>query len=167
MAELVCPKCGASLSGRRRSLRQLSVRLYLRHHSARRHGTSGKYEVQQLLHSGGMGYIYLVKDKDLFDRLCVLKQVRERIRSEEHLKKLEEEALRMSRLNHPNIAMIFDHFIESGYYFLVEEYISGKTLSEVFRERQDPLDEDEVVSWAISICDVIAYIHPKELSTGI
>jgi eukaryotic-like serine/threonine-protein kinase len=119
----------------------------------------GKYEIQKLLHSGGMGYIYLAKDKNLFDRLCVLKQVRERIQSDEHRKKLEEEALRMSRLNHPNIAMIFDHFIESGFYFLVEERISGKTLSEVFRERQCHLTEDEVVNWAVSICDVIAYIH--------
>ena len=159
MAERVCPNCsspyqeGEEVCGNCRYVFPSSAILpegvVLR----------GRYEIQKLLHSGGMGYIYLAKDKNLFDRLCVLKQVRERIQSEEHRKKLEEEALRMSRLNHPNIAMIFDHFIESGFYFLVEERISGKTLSEVFRERQCHLNEDEVVSWAISICDVIAYIH--------
>jgi len=121
----------------------------------------GKYEIQQLLRTGGMGYIYLARNKNLYDRLCVVKQLRERIKSEAHRQKLEEEALRMSKLSHPHIAMIIDRFIESGYSYLVEELIKGKTLSEVFKERQDRLEEDEVVSWAISICDVIAYIHQE------
>ncbi len=121
----------------------------------------GRYEVQQLIHSGGMGYVYLAKDKNLFDRACIVKQVRERIHSDEHRKKLEEEALRMARLNHPNVAMILDHFVELGYYFLVVERIHGKTLSEVFKECQGQLREGEVVRWAIAICDVIAYIHKE------
>lgn len=118
-----------------------------------------KYEVQQLIHTGGMGYVYLVKDKDLFDRLCIMKQIKETIESEEHKVKLEEEALRMSKLNHANIAMIFDHFIESGFCFLVEERIPGKTLNEIFKEYGGRLAEDEVVRWAISICSVTTYIH--------
>ena len=119
----------------------------------------GKYEIQKLLHTGGMGYIYLARNKILYDRLCVVKQLRDRIQSEEHRQKLEEEALRMSKLHHPRIADITDRFIESGYCYLVEEYIPGKTLSEVFKVHQGRLEEDEVVRWAVSICDVIAYIH--------
>jgi len=121
----------------------------------------GRYEVQQLIHSGGMGYVYLAKDKNLFDRTCIVKQVRERIHSEEHQKKLEEEALRMAKLNHPNVAMILDHFVELDYYFLVVERIQGKTLSEVFKECHGQLKEGEVVRWAIAICDLISYIHKE------
>lgn len=119
----------------------------------------GRYEIQELIHTGGMGYVYLAKDKRLYDRLCIIKQVREKIQSESHQRKLEEEALRMAKLNHPNIANIFDHFVEGGYYFLVVERINGKTLSEVSRERQGQLTEAEVVKWAIAICDVVSYIH--------
>jgi len=119
----------------------------------------GRYEIQELIHSGGMGYIYLAKDKRLYDRLCIVKQAREAIKSETHQKKLEEEALRMAKLNHPNIAMIFDHFVEGGYYFLVVEHISGKTLSEVFKEHNGQLTENEVVRWAISLCDVVSYLN--------
>jgi serine/threonine protein kinase len=118
-----------------------------------------RYEIQRLFHSGGMGDIYLAADKTLFNRLCVVKQVRERILSEAHRKKLEEEALRMSRLSHPGIAMILDHFVEDDYYYLVVEYIQGKTLSEIYKEHQSKLTEIEVVAWASSICDVISYIH--------
>jgi serine/threonine-protein kinase len=120
-----------------------------------------RYEIQELIHSGGMGYVYLATDKRLYDRICIVKQVKEPIKSDDHRKKLEEEALRMSKLNHPNVAMILDHFIDGGYYFLVVERIYGKTLSEVFKERRGHLTENEVVTWAISICDVVSYLHKE------
>jgi serine/threonine protein kinase len=120
-----------------------------------------RYEIQELIHSGGMGYVYLATDKRLYDRFCIVKQVKEPIKSDAHRKKLEEEALRMAKLNHPNVAMILDHFIDGGYYFLVVERIYGKTLSEVFKERRGHLEENEVVRWAISICDVVSYLHSE------
>jgi serine/threonine-protein kinase len=120
-----------------------------------------RYEIQELVHSGGMGYVYLATDKRLYDRFCIVKQVKEPIKSDDHRKKLEEEALRMSKLDHPNVAMILDHFIDGGYYFLVVERIHGKTLSEVLKERRGHLTENEVVTWAISICDVVSYLHQE------
>jgi len=120
-----------------------------------------RYEIQELVHSGGMGYVYLATDKRLYDRLCIIKQIKEPIKSATHRKKLEEEALRMSKLNHPNVAMILDHFIDGGYYFLVVERIYGKTLSEVFKEHHGRLTEKEVLGWAIAICDVVSYLHKE------
>ena len=142
----VCPECGLVLPFTTDMLTAGTI-------------LQGRYEIQELSHTGGMGYIYLAKDKRLYDRLCIVKQVKEPVRSDADLKKLEEEARRMAKLSHPNVAMILDHFVEGDYYFLVVERISGKTLSEVFAERHGQLMEDEVVSWAISICDVVSYIH--------
>jgi tRNA A-37 threonylcarbamoyl transferase component Bud32 len=121
----------------------------------------GRYEIQELIHTGGMGYVYLANDKKLYDRLCIVKQVKEKIQSETHREKLEEEALRMAKLSHPNIAMILDHFVEYNFYFLVVERINGKTLSEELKERQGKLAESEVVKHAITICEVLAYIHKQ------
>jgi serine/threonine protein kinase len=120
-----------------------------------------RYEIEKLSHTGGMGYVYLARDKKLYDRACVVKQVKEPVRSESEQKKLEEEALRMAKLSNPNVAMILDHFVENGYYFLVVELISGKTLSEVFEEGQGRLREEEVVKWAIAMCEVVDYIHKE------
>jgi serine/threonine protein kinase/Tol biopolymer transport system component len=121
----------------------------------------GRYEIQELSHTGGMGYIYLAKDKKLYERLCIVKQVKEPVKSDADLKKLEEEAKRMAKLSHPNVAMILDHFVEDSHYFLVVERIAGKTLSEVFEEHHGRLNEEEVIGWAISMCDVVAYIHKQ------
>ena len=123
----------------------------------------GRYEIRELIHTGGMGYIYLAKDKRLYDRDCIVKQVRESIKSDAHRKKLEEEASSMAKLDNPNIALILDHFVEDGYYFLVVERIVGKTLGEVFKERQGQLTEQEVLDWAVTICDVVGYLHSKNV----
>ena len=120
-----------------------------------------RYEIQGLAHSGGMGYVYLAKDKNLYDRLCVVKQVKEPVKSDTDRKRLEEEALRMSKLSHSNAAMILDQFVEGGYYFLVVQHISGKTLGQVLEDRRGPLTEEDVLSWAISMCDVVSYLHGK------
>ena len=120
-----------------------------------------RYEIERLIHTGGMGYVYLARDRNLFDRSCVVKQVRELVQSEDHRKKLEEEALRMSKLSHPRIAMIFDHFVENNCYFIVVEQIRGMTLNEVFKENHGDLSEAEVVGWATSICEVMIYLHKE------
>ena len=123
-----------------------------------------RYEIQELTHTGGMGYVYLAKDKKLYDRICIVKQVKEPVKSDtELLKKLQEEAFSMTKLSHPNVAMILDHFVEGDYYFLVVEYISGKSLSEVLEEHHGKLTEEEVVNWAVSMCDVVQFFHEQDI----
>jgi signal peptidase I len=119
-----------------------------------------RYELVKLIHSGGMGYIYLAQDKRL-DRAVVVKQVRQPVKSDAHRKKLEEEALRMAQLSHPAVAMVFNHFVEDDFYFLVEEYIKGQTLSEIFEKSGRKLEESQVINWMVQVCEVIGYLHNK------
>ncbi len=162
MPELNCPKCKEPYEAGEEICRYCGFILPL---------TSGvltagtilhnRYEIQSLAHIGGMGYVYIASDKNLYDRICVIKQVKEPVKTETDQKKLEQEALRMSQLSHPNAAMILDQFIEGRYYYLVMQYISGTTLSEVYEERGGKLSEGEVVNWAITMCDVVGYLHGK------
>lgn len=118
-----------------------------------------RYQIDGLTHSGGMGNVYPAKDTRFSDRLCIVKQVKEPVKTEEDLRKLEAEAIEMSKLSHPNVAMILDHFVEGPFYYLVVEFIRGKTLSEIFHDRAGRLEEDEVIKWAIAMCDVVSYLH--------
>jgi len=160
MSEMLCPNCGKEYRTGDEACRYCGyVFPFSTVVIASGRTLQGRYEIQELIHTGGMGYIYLAKDKRLYDRICIVKQVRESITSEAHRKKLEAEAQSMTKLNHPNIAMIFDHFVEEGYYYLVVERISGQTLSEVFKDRGGQLGEEEVWRWAVDICDVVGYLH--------
>ncbi len=118
-----------------------------------------RYQIEGLTHSGGMGNVYPAKDTKFSDRLCIVKQVKEPVKSEEDLRKLEAEAIEMSKLSHPNVAMILDHFVEGPFYYLIVEFIRGKTLSEIFHDHQGRLNEDDVIKWGIAMCDVVSYLH--------
>jgi serine/threonine protein kinase len=157
MTDGTCPRCGRRIEpsgacpacGILANERVLTAGAVLR----------DRYEIQRVLHTGGMGRTYVARDRTLFGRPCVVKQVAQRIQSDHHRRQLEEEALRMAGLSHPGIAMILDQFVEQGYYYLVVELVIGKTLSEVSKERRGRLGEAEVVRWGVLMCDVVAYIH--------
>jgi serine/threonine protein kinase len=118
-----------------------------------------RYQVKQLTHTGGMGYIYQTLDMKLDNRVCIIKQVKSPVKSDNDYHKLEKEAIEMAKLHHPNVATILDHFVEGQFYFLTVEFISGKTLGELFEESKGCLSTSDVVKWAISMCDVASYLH--------
>lgn len=64
----------------------------------------------------------------------------------------------LERINHPGIVRFHGLFEENGYYYMVQEFIEGRSLE----DRQDngpPLTEAEVRDWATQLCDIFAYLH--------
>ncbi|MEZ4222967.1 MAG: protein kinase [Polyangiaceae bacterium] len=94
-----------------------------------------RYQVLELVNSGGMGRIYRgvqrVLDRPVAIK-CILPSL---IEDEETAVRFLEEARVASRLNHPNIVSIYDFgrasAADGGYSFLVMEYLSGQDLAEV------------------------------------
>jgi len=121
----------------------------------------GRYEIIELLHVGGMGYVYLAKDRKVYDRKCIIKQVKSPVLMEADHTRLRQEAARMARLYHPNVASIYEDFEDGGYYFLAVQYVEGKNLSEIFQDRDGKISEGEVLNWAIAMCDVVTYMHKE------
>jgi hypothetical protein len=154
--ESTCQYCGTSLTTGISNSGQLALTPGTLLHS--------RYEIQELIHAGSVYFVYLSHDKNLFDRRCIIKQVRERLSSDVKRLKLDAEVQRMTQFNHPGITAVIDHFVDNGYYFLVEEFVSGKTLRAVYDERQGQFSESEVVIWAMSICDILSYIHQEGIN---
>ena len=91
--------------------------------------TLGHYLVAEQIGSGGMGVVYRAHDQRL-DRDVALKVLpHESISDITSQQRLRREALALSKLNHPNIAHIYDFDVENGIAFLVMECIQGTTLA--------------------------------------
>jgi len=74
----------------------------------------GRYEIVALIGAGGMGEIYCAHDKNL-ERDVALKVLPAGLLSNEAARKrFRQEALALSKLNHPNIATIFDFDTQDG-----------------------------------------------------
>ncbi|HJZ13472.1 MAG TPA: serine/threonine-protein kinase, partial [Acidobacteriota bacterium] len=101
----------------------------------------GHYEIIKQIGEGGMGEVYLAKDKKL-DRKVAIKILNEEFSQDEsNLQRFVSEAKAASALNHPNILTIYEFGEAEDARFIVSEYIEGKTLREIIRESRLRLPE--------------------------
>lgn len=95
----------------------------------------GHYQVEREIGRGGMGQVYLARDESL-DRAVAIKVLPAEIATdEERRKRFEREARLIARLNHANIATVYELGEEDGRLFLALEYIEGRTLHDILREQ--------------------------------
>lgn len=130
-----------------------------------------RWQVVERLGQGGMGTVYLANDLNLPNlgdskRSCVVKQLRDDFfRQEDRERAIQfffREAQVLSALSHPNIVAILDFFQEEGKSYLIMEYVRGKNLHEMMMERGEPFSNEEVLDWAIQVCEVLHYLHTHD-----
>ena len=100
---------------------------------------AGRYELGELVGSGGMGEVYAGRDTKL-DRAVALKFLRKDMASQEDLRsRFEAEARAAGRLSHANVVGVFDTGEHEGNPFIVMELLSGRTLAD--EATNGPADE--------------------------
>src|SRR5262245_56074760 len=88
----------------------------------------GVYRLIKELGRGGMGTVYLAFDTRL-GRRAALKLLPSRlVNNPERVRRFQREARLVSALNHPNIITIYDFGRENGRYYIVSEFVEGRTL---------------------------------------
>ena len=88
-----------------------------------------RYELHRKLARGGMADVYLARDQ-LLDRPVAVKVLfPEYAKDETFVERFRREAQAAANLNHPNIVAIYDWGQQYGTYFIVMEYVEGRTLS--------------------------------------
>jgi eukaryotic-like serine/threonine-protein kinase len=95
----------------------------------------GRYAVTARLAHGGMATVYLALDTRL-DRQVALKVMHaELARDDEFVRRFIGEARSVARLNHQNVVAVFDQGADGHFLYLAMEYVPGRTLKELLRER--------------------------------
>jgi serine/threonine-protein kinase len=119
------------------------------------------YMILEEIGAGGMGVVYRAHDERL-DRDVGLKVLRPgRLADAAARKRFRSEALALSRLNHPNIATVFDFDTQGGTDFLVMEFIPGLSLSE--KLAIGPLPEKEILRWGAQLLEGLAVAHDQKI----
>lgn len=119
-----------------------------------------RYRIVELIGSGGYACVYRATDLTFgYDR--AIKEVSDPDRGVREQFRLEAELLINSR--HPNIPHGFHLIEDMGRLFLVMDFVEGKDLEELLNEsltqRARPLDEAQVLRWAIEICGALDEMH--------
>ena len=119
--------------------------------------TISHYRVAEKIGQGGMGEVFRAYDEHL-DRDVAIKVLPPgSLGDESSRKRFHQEALALSKLNHPNVATIHDFDTQQGIDFLVMEYIPGLTLTE--KLAHGPLREEEVVSLGLQLAEGLQAAH--------
>ncbi len=109
------------------------------------HPTFGRYELLKRLAGGGMGEVYLARQRGLdgFSKLLVIKTLLPHLcEDEEFITMFKDEARLTAQLIHPNICQVFEFDRVESTYYIAMEYLRGEDLRRLFRaceQAQKPL----------------------------
>ncbi len=121
----------------------------------------GPYSLERLIGSGGMGLVFLATRADgQFKRSVALKLIRDGSLTDEIKRRFESERQILARLDHPNIARLFDGgFSDTGYPFFTMEYVDGVRIDEYCRKND--LSIEERLALFLQVCAAVEYAQNK------
>jgi serine/threonine protein kinase len=118
----------------------------------------GRYEVEDLVGTGGMSSVYRARD-NVLERQVALKILHDHFSSDpEYVERFRREARAIARLNHPNIVTVIDRGELGRHQFIVFEHVAGENLKDVVR-RRGALPVDEAVAVTMQIARGLAFAH--------
>ena len=119
---------------------------------------AGRYRVTRKLGGGGMADVYLAEDQELGRRVAV-KILHDRYANDDQfVERFRREATHAAGLSHPNIVSIYDRGETNGSYFIVMEYVEGRTLKELIRAR-GPCPVAVAIAYTRQILAALRYAH--------
>jgi serine/threonine-protein kinase PknG len=130
---------------------------------------AGQYEVAGCLAHGGLGWIYLAKDRKVSDRWVVLKGLLNTGDSDAVAAAVAERRF-LAEVEHPNIVKIHN-FVEDGHDgYIVMEYVAGHSLRRLLEERRlanegrpDPLPAALAIAYLLEVLPALAHLHRSGL----
>jgi len=122
----------------------------------------GRYNLLMKLGQGGMGAVYLARQKTL-RRFCAIKVISPQYsQDKEAADRFLREARATAALSHPNLVGIFDCDQFEGQYFIAMEYVEGMSLGEILRA-QGPIPLPLALYWLNQAAVGLEYIHGRNI----
>ena len=117
-----------------------------------------RYELKQCIASGSMSNVYEAYDTALNRRVAVKVLVEDLVDKPEFVRRFNLEAQVAAGLSHPNVVGVYDQGKEENTYYIVMEYISEYTLSDIL-EKSQKLSKVQTIDIMKKIATGLAFIH--------
>jgi eukaryotic-like serine/threonine-protein kinase len=121
----------------------------------------GSYRIETRIGRGGMGVVYRGRHTKL-PREVAIKSISPRTDEHDlrHLRhRFEREAFIQSQLDHPGIVKIYDYIVAEQTYYIVMEYVEGRSLATLLAHEQHPLSVERALYLFEQILAAVAYAH--------
>ncbi len=125
----------------------------------------GQYEVAGALAHGGLGWIYLARDRNVSNRWVVLKGLLNSGDPDALAAAIAEQQF-LAQVEHPAIVEIYNFVTHEGAGYIVMEYVGGKSLKQILKDRMranngayDPLPVDQALAYILELLPAFQYLH--------
>src|SRR4051812_21650822 len=119
--------------------------------------TLGKYRIVDKIGRGGMGVVYRGVDETL-DRQVAIKAISPELVEDDLVRRFRAEAVTLAKVNHPNIATVYELFRDDDRLLMVMELVNGQTFEQVI-ERTGPMSLERAASLTGQILDALGHAH--------
>jgi len=126
---------------------------------------AGQYEVAGALAHGGLGWIYLARDRNVSNRWVVLKGLLNAGDPDALAAAIAERQF-LAQVEHPAIVEIYNFVTYEGAGYIVMEYVGGKSLKQILKDRMrsnngqyDPLPVDQALAYILELLPAFQYLH--------
>ncbi|HEB62707.1 MAG TPA: serine/threonine protein kinase, partial [Bacteroidetes bacterium] len=120
------------------------------------------YKIIQHIGTGGMGTVYLAEDIMLGRKIAIKMLHSELLYKKDILERFKAEAKTLAKLNHPNIAILFNLIESSGNYFMIMEYVDGNSLEKLLIEN-GAVEANKAIDITIQALEGIEHAHHKKI----
>jgi serine/threonine protein kinase len=119
---------------------------------------NNRYQLLEQLGSGGMSNVFRARDL-MLERSVAIKVLHEEYSNDSSFQqRFRQEARAAANLSHPNIVTVHDFGLDHGQLFIVMEYIPGKDLKTLLRQR-GRFPVEEAIPLMVQACAGIGYAH--------
>jgi eukaryotic-like serine/threonine-protein kinase len=119
---------------------------------------SDRYRIEDRLGSGGMSTVFRAQDT-ILERTVAVKILAEHLSDDERfVARFRREALAVAKLVHPNIVQVYDTGNDGGQYYIVMEYVKGKSGAQLL-QAQGTLEPETAVEIGVQACAGLDYAH--------
>ena len=125
-----------------------------------------RYLIVSLAGRGGMSAVYRGVDTKQGNRNVAIKEMSQghltEAEREEAIGRFRQEYQFLSKLQHPNLPLIYDTFNEGDRFYFVMDFIEGETLEDKLKKvRRGRFSTQQVFDIGIALCDVLGYLHAQ------
>jgi hypothetical protein len=123
--------------------------------------TIGQYRITERLATGGAGEVYAGIDTKI-GREVAIKFLRPELASDpSFVDRFLAEAKSLGRLNHPNIATLYELPQEDDHVCMIMELVRGRTVEQIIQDRHGPLGTRESLAILAQVADGLSYAHEQ------
>ncbi|GAA1888506.1 serine/threonine-protein kinase [Lapillicoccus jejuensis] len=125
---------------------------------------AGQYEVAGCLAHGGLGWVYLARDRNVSDRWVVLKGLLNSGDPDALAAAIAEQRF-LAQVSHPHIVEIYNFVTHDDAGYIVMEYVGGTSLKSLLKQRMrkagryDPIPADQALAYVVEILPAFQYLH--------